>query len=136
MRIETIGLVVCTGLFVALSGCAAMPSKANQAKIAKFQQTIPTCNSDAECKAMWDAAQLWIVHNAGYKLQNVTDVLLQTYSPGPYDTDLAVEVTKEPQGHGIYQIVVRAWCNNLFGCTPNALDAELDFNVKVGAAKP
>ena len=136
MRIEIIGLGVCTGLIVALSGCAAMPSKADQAKIAKFQQTIPTCSSDAECKAMWDAAQLWIVHNAGYKLQNVTDVLLQTYNPGPYDTDLAVEVTKEPQGNGVYKIVVKAWCNNLFGCTPNALDAELDFNSKVGATRP
>lgn len=133
---KIIGLGVFTVAIVALSGCAVTPKKEQQAKMAQFQRTIPTCSNEKDCKAKWDAAQLWIVHNAGYKLQTVTDVLLETYNPGEYDTDLAVRVTKEPQGDGVYKIIVKAWCNNIFGCTPNALDAELDFNAKVGAATP
>ncbi len=27
----------------------------------------PVCDSDADCKAKWQAAQLWVVNNANYK---------------------------------------------------------------------
>lgn len=119
---------------VALTGCATSP--ANQEKQALLQQTIPVCNGEEDCTAKWEAAQLWIVHNAGYKLQTVTNVLLETYNPGEYETRLAVRATKEPAGNGTYKILVKTWCNNMFGCSPNQTDAALDFNLKVGAATP
>lgn len=47
---------------------------------------------------------------------------------------IAVQVTKEPAGGGTYRLVARVWCDNMFGCRPDALDALIDFNRTVGAA--
>lgn len=62
--------------------------------------------------------------------------LLETYNPGYAKTDLAVRVTKEPLGGGNHRLVVKTWCDNLFGCTPNAWDAALDFNRTISAVVP
>lgn len=118
------------------SGCATAPSPALQAKRAQFQSTIPTCEDEADCKAKWEAAQLWVVHNAGFKIQTATDVLIETYNPGPYDAKIAARVTKEPLGGGKYRLIVFVWCSNVFGCVPNDWDAALNFNAVVAAAKP
>ncbi|TAN06730.1 MAG: hypothetical protein EPN38_07685 [Rhodanobacteraceae bacterium] len=121
---------------VLVSGCAIAPTAETQAKQAELARTTPVCVSDADCKAKWDAAQLWIVHNAGYKLQTVTDVLLSTYNSVGGSPDIAVQVTKEPIGGGKYKILVSVSCDNLFGCVPNQWDAALDFNKTVSAVTP
>lgn len=110
------------------------PSKAE--KKAHFEATIPVCFGQEDCQAKWEAAQLWVIHNAGYKIQTVTDVLIQTFSPGPYDARNAARVTKEPLGGGKYRIVVYLWCNNVFGCIPNGWDSAINFNLLVGATAP
>lgn len=127
--------LLAVSILISLSGCAAQ-QQAVQANQTKFQETIPVCIDEKDCTAKWEAAQLWIVHNAGYKLQTTTSVLLETYNATNSSVSLAVRVTKEPMGSGKYQIIVRTWCDNIFGCSPNAWDAALDFNQKVGAAKP
>jgi hypothetical protein len=70
----------------ALQGCAIAPTAEQQREQARFQQTIPTCRDDRDCKVKWEAAQLWIVHNASYKIQTATDVLLETYNSTDQDT--------------------------------------------------
>lgn len=115
-----------------LVGCAAQ-QQALRENQTKFTQTIPVCTDEKDCTAKWEAAQLWIVKNAGYKLQTVTNVLLETYNPAGSSTNLAVRVIKEPVGGGKYQLLVRTWCDNLFGCTPDSWAAALDFNQKIGA---
>jgi len=120
---------------VLLSGCTAS-SPARQAKQEQFQRTVPTCEGQADCNAKWEAAQLWVVHNAGYKIQTATSVLIETYNPGQYGAELAARVTKEPIGSGRYMLVVQTWCNNIFGCVTNPLDAALDFNAKVASVVP
>lgn len=117
-----------------LGSCATAPSPAIEAKRAQFESTIPTCEGEADCKAKWEAAQLWVVHNAGFKIQTATDVLIETYNPGPSDAKVAARVTKEPLGGGKYKLVVFVWCNNIFGCVPNGWDAAINFNTVVGAA--
>lgn len=111
-------------------------SEKPKSKKALFQETIPVCEGEKDCLAKWEAAQLWIVHNAGYKLQITTSVLLETFNATGSTTKLAVQVTKEPMGGGKHKILVKTWCDNFIGCTPNAEDAALDFNQKVGAAIP
>lgn len=123
-------------VFLVASGCASTPSPQIQAKKAEFERTVPICEGEADCKAKWEAAQLWVVHNAGFKIQTATDVLVETYNPGPSDAKIAARVTKEPLGGGKYKLVVFVWCNNIFGCVPNGWDAAIDFNNKVGAATP
>ena len=115
-------------LLGAACGACALDSQAMQQKKAEFQRTIPTCEATIDCNAKWEAAQLWIIHHAGFKLQTVTDVILETYNPGPYDALDAVRVTKEPIGGGRYALVVYVWCNNIFSCVPNTWDAAIDFN--------
>jgi len=61
---------------LSIEACAAGPSPQ---VVQQFQNTIPTCSGEADCKAKWEAAQLWVVHNAGFKIQTATDVLIETY---------------------------------------------------------
>jgi hypothetical protein len=127
---------VCIVVSTLLVSCAMTPSPALQAKQAELEQTIPVCIDEQDCKAKWEAAQIWIVRNSSYRIQTATDVLLHTYNPRRYDSKIAVQVTKEPQGGGKYRFLVNVYCDNVFGCVPNALDAALDFNRFVGSAKP
>jgi hypothetical protein len=104
-----------------------------QAKRAEFLSTIPTCEGAADCKAKWEAAQLWVVHNAGWKIQIANDVLIETFNPAQNSPAIAARVTKEPLGGGKYKLVATIWCSNMFGCVPNAWDAALAFNRDIGA---
>ena len=120
--------------FTLLAGCATSPQV--QAKRATFQKTIPTCTKDIDCEVKWEAAQVWIVRNAGFKLQVATDTLLETYNPTDYSVNLGVRVIKEPLGGGNYRIVVSTYCANIFGCQPDTWDAALDFNRTINAVTP
>ncbi|MCE9791641.1 hypothetical protein LZ659_08535 [Shewanella indica] len=119
-----------------LASCATTPSADIQAKRAQLEATTPVCIDEKDCKAKWEAAQLWIVRNAGFKLQIVTDVLLQTYNATGGSPSLAVQATKEPIGGGKYKILVSISCDNVFGCVPNQWDAALSFNRTVSAVTP
>ena len=130
--------IILTPLFViaGLSGCAVQQNPAVQAKIDEIQRTMPTCSSEKECNAKWETAQLWVVKNAGYKIQTATSVLIQTFNATGSRVELAAQITKEPQGGGRYQFVAKVWCDNIFGCRPNRLDALLDFNRTLNAVQP
>lgn len=116
----------------AIIGCATSPERL--AKQAEVNRTIPTCDSPATCNAKWEAAQLWVVHNAGWKIHTQSSVLIETYNPARSSTRIAARVTKEPLGGGKYQFLIHVWCDNVFGCNPDSWDAALDFNRKIAAA--
>ena len=119
------------------AGCATQQyDPATQAKLNEIQRTIPTCSGDKECNAKWETAQLWVVKNAGYKIQNATNVLIQTYNATGSRVDIAAQITKEPLGGGRYQFIANIWCDNIFGCRPNRLDALMDFNRTLNAVQP
>ena len=117
-----------------LAGCATSPEM--QAKQAELSRTIPTCSGAADCNAKWEAAQLWVVHNAGWKIQTQSNVLIETYNAVNGSTNIAVRVTKEPLGSGRYQLLVTVWCDNIFGCHPDSWDAALKFNREIGQVTP
>lgn len=113
------------------------PANPREAKLKElFEKSKPTCSGEADCKVKWDAAQLWVIHNAGFKIQNITDVLIETYNPTKGSPNLAAMVTKEPKGKGRYEIDVTLTCANDYGCTPDVWKAGIDFNRTVAAAKP
>ena len=94
------------------------------------------CAAGLDCDAKWDAAQLWIVKNAGWKLQTSTTVVLQTFGPSTAVNDslrIAVTVTREPEGPGQYRIKISARCGNPFGCTVEPMAAIADFKRYVNA---
>jgi hypothetical protein len=122
---------------------------ANQEKLRKFAASRPTCDALVDCASKWQAAQLWIVQNAQFKLQIATDVVLETYSPWKGHPGLAARVTKQPLGGTKYQLVLELWCVNpnnvdladLLGgmgkfCLNHYPDFALDFNRQLGGAVP
>lgn len=96
----------------------------------------PECTGAADCQAKWEAAQIFVVHHAGMKLQIVTDVLLETYNPSDYGAELAMRVTKEPLGGGSYRFIAEGWCNNFLGCEPSAGATVAKFNSTISAVTP
>lgn len=99
----------------------------------KALRAVPVCSKEDDCSAKWEAAQLWVVNNAGYKLQTVTDVVIETYnSSGPA---VAVRVLKQPIGQGKYELIASVYCDNPFGCTRNVKEAVIDFNRKISRVK-
>lgn len=117
-----------------LFGCATSP--AMQAKQAEFRRTIPTCSGTEDCNAKWEAAQLWVVRNAGWKIQTQSTVLIETYNAVGSSPRIAVRVTKEPLAGEKYQFIVNVWCDNIFGCQPDSWDAALDFNRQISSVTP
>jgi hypothetical protein len=127
--IGVMGLVLATG-------CATTTDPQRQALIDELNRTIPTCAGAEDCNAKWEAAQLWVTRNASYKIETVTNVLIETYNPAPNSPSLAARVIKESQGGGKYRLLVTMWCDNIFGCTPDAHVKALEFNKAVAAAIP
>jgi hypothetical protein len=115
-----------------LSGCAAMQQQQAQ-RMQQFNESIPVCNDEQDCKDKWSTAQIWVSRNCGMKIQIVTDTLIETYNSVGSSTDLAARVVKEPIGAGKYRIVITTGCANIFGCAPDAWAAALNFNRYVGS---
>lgn len=128
--------LLATILVTALASCATVPDAERMAMLDQINKTIPTCTGAEDCNAKWEAAQLWVVHHAAYKIQTATNVLIETYNPASSSPSIAARVTKEPMGGGKYRLLVKVWCDNMFGCIPDPYASALDFNKVVGAATP
>ncbi len=107
-----------------LTSCASGPPL--EERNAQFVRSVPVCLTNWECELKWSAARQWIA-DAGMKLQHITPDFMMTYNPPRESSALAVRVVKEPMAGG-YRINVYTWCNNIFGCVPNSLDAAQVFN--------
>lgn len=101
----------------------------------EYRNTIPVCSSDAECKAMWEMAEVWVVRNADYKIQSKTDIQISTFNSN--DSGIQVNVLKEPIGGGKYQIVATVMCGALAAefCTKHPAFLSVDFNKTLNALK-
>jgi len=121
-------------MILIVAGCATSPER--QARIALAESSMPVCNGEEDCKAKWDAAQLWVVNNSAYRLQIATDVVLETYPATDYTVRLAMRVTKEPLGEGNHRINLIAYCANLLGCDPDPVESKIAFNNYVSSITP
>ncbi len=131
-------------LSITLSGCAAVDGyyekrgevaakkRERQKIVSSIVEDVPVCDGEAQCTAMWEAAQLWVAKNAGYKIQILSNVLIETYSST--DMSLAARITKEPVSSGKYKIVALVRCSNPFGCITKPDLAVADFNQRITAA--
>ena len=118
-----------------LTSCASGPSPDQGKMKTEYLNTIPVCDLKLDCTAKWEAAQLWVAKNAGYKIQTATNVIIETFNPTRDDTYLAAKITKEPIGSGKYKIVANLWCNNMFGCNPDKWLASIEFNKSINFVK-
>jgi len=115
--------IVTSGLL--LIGCST-PGK-NMSLADQTELDIPLyCEGEQQCKDLWERATYYVSTNSRYKIQNVNDTLIETYSPTQSDTHLAWKIIKKPLGGGKYHIQTVAWCNNVFGCYPDSYEAMLN----------
>jgi hypothetical protein len=122
-------IILLLAVFLFLFGCATQRIQENRIR---FESTIPICNNEQDCQEKWNAAQVWVAKNCGMKIQIATNSIIETYNPTGGTTRLAARVIREPIGSGTYKIVINTWCDNIFGCFPDAWDAAINFNEYVG----
>lgn len=125
-------LGVMTFVALALTGCAN--NQQTEAWKSEALRTTPTCQTEDSCQVKWSAARRWVLSNAGTKIQNYGSDYFDTYNPIANSPRLAAQVSKEAVGGGKFVITAKLWCDNMFGCQPNAWQALLDFNRSVNAA--
>lgn len=107
-------------LAILLAGCATQAKVDPQARAQAEEPLI--CTTEEECTFYWQRAQFWLSNNAHFKIQTVTDTIIETYRGGDGDTSLAFKVTRERHRDGSSQLFVTAYCNNMFGCHPHPLE--------------
>ena len=108
-----------------LAGCSTTGQIAGETM---EQATAPlTCTNKAECDAWWARAQVWVSNHSEYKLQTVTDSIIQTDGPSGGKRALAYQITKTPSNEGTATIGFAAHCDNMLGCEPNPWKAGADF---------
>jgi len=124
-------IIIISAIALFLQSCATSPERL--AQMDEFNRTIPTCSTEQDCLVKWQAAQVWVTRNSGYRVQIANDVLIQTYGPSGESMALAMSVVKEPTGGSGYRIIVSTSCANIFGCRPNAWESALQFNREISA---
>ncbi|HEB92695.1 MAG TPA: hypothetical protein ENI94_04350 [Gammaproteobacteria bacterium] len=87
-----------------------------------FQQTIPVCTTDDECKKIWTAARQWVMKMTPQGLAIDTAERIQTRAADDesFNWETDITVSKVPLGNGQYQIIMETWCS----MTINSCDTE------------
>jgi len=126
-KLTTVAAIVVT----ALAGCATY--RPDPMKQAIAQSTIPVCMSERECELKWAAARRWVLNNASFKIKTISNDFIETHGPIGGSPLVAVRVNKDPIPTGGYRIVVGVYCDNMFGCAPDAWDSAIRFNNEVNS---
>ncbi len=127
MRIKLTGATLAASLALVLltSGCA---SQDQVSSTTMEQATQPlTCMSKAECDAWWARAQVWVTNHSEYKLETVTNSIIQTAGPSSSKRALAYQVTMTPTNEATATIGFAAHCDHPLGCEPGPWQAGADF---------
>ena len=85
------------------------------------------CVGKAQCDIYWQRAQAWVANNSEYRLQTVTDTIIETQGPLVARTGLAFRVTRVPDDKDGARIYILTACGNAFGCSPTSSDAVTAF---------
>jgi hypothetical protein len=109
-----------------LSASAPLPISSEAAAIVPSTNVV-LCVGKSQCDAYWQRAQAWVANNSEYRLQTVTDTVIETQGPTLARSALAFRVTRVPDNEDGARIYVLAACGNSFGCKPAAPDAVVAF---------
>lgn len=118
-------------LCIALLGCVS-PNR--------FPNVAPATDADAElaakplicvgpeqCSLWWRRAQFWIARSSAYKLQVISDTVLETYGARNGSTGWAFSATREPLQDGAEQIELSPSCGRYPQCIENPLKLRAEF---------
>jgi hypothetical protein len=115
-------LWIATGL---LSACGPMPI-ANE-PMGKSSAEPVLCVGRQQCDIYWQRAQAWVANNSEYRLERVTDTIIETQGPLVARNGWAYRVTRVPDDKDGAQIYILATCANAFGCSPGSSDVLTAF---------
>jgi hypothetical protein len=135
MKTIPLSILPFAAAIVLLAGCSTQGQVSGDTM---EQATAPlTCTNKAECDAWWSRAQVWVNNHSEYKMQTVTDSIIQTTGPSGGKRALAYQITKTPSNEGTATIGFAAHCDNMLGCEPNPWKAGADFKqfVRGGASQ-
>ena len=125
MKCAPFGIRLCI-LAGVLSGCAETPTVGGSAASATSAEPV-LCVGKLQCDAYWQRAQAWVANNSAYRLQTVTDTVIETAGPAAARTGLAFRITRVPDNQDGARIFVLAACGNAVGCSPASSDAVIAF---------
>ncbi len=83
--------------------------------------------SKAECDTWWARAQVWVTNNSEYRIQMITNSIIQTAGPSSGKRALEYQVTLTPTNDATATIGFAVHCDSLLGCDPNPWAAGADF---------
>ena len=109
-----------------LSGCGQMPASSERVANPAAAETL-LCTNKTQCDLYWQRAQAWVANNSEYRLQTVTDTIIETYGPLAARSGLAFRITKVPDDKEGARIYALPACSNVFGCSPTPADAVIAF---------
>lgn len=93
------------------------------------------CANEIECTLYWQRAQFWVSSSSVWKLQIITDTVLETYTPQNADIRLGFKVLRERNSDGSSRIRIGAYCGNTIGCKEHPLSAIRRFKLYVSTGK-
>src|SRR5688572_15327270 len=87
------GLPLCAAMAI-LSSCTQMPSSELATTPESAQPVL--CRNKAQCDVYWQRAQAWVANNSVYRLQTITETVIETSPPQQTQTGLGFRITKVP----------------------------------------
>lgn len=113
-----------------LAGCATKPPP-SEADVAEAYAPL-VCVGAQQCTEWWRRSQVWVANNSGFKIQILSDAIIETYNPPNYSLRWAFSVTREPIGEGKEQIKIAPNCGPVPICQdyPQTLMAKFKRYVK------
>jgi hypothetical protein len=111
-------------LFPLLSSCARLTPE-QQAALQQAANRPVTCTTGKDCEEKWSRAVHWVTQNSAYKIQAVSDNVIQTMGPLPDDPRPAFTVTKVFNGNDTYTLNLHGGCDNIWGCVPDPIKLAL-----------
>ncbi len=134
MGIKLISATLAAASLAWLGGCA---SQDQVSSTTMEQATQPlTCMSKAECDAWWARAQVWVTNHSEYRIQTITNSIIQTAGPSSNKRALAYQITMTPTNEATTTIGFAAHCDHPLGCKPNPWQAGADFKQFVRNGPP
>jgi hypothetical protein len=113
-----------------LGACAA----SNKPSTIRPGVVAATCADQAQCVLYWTRTREWAAHNSKRPIISTTEWMLETASPGYFDSSLTFHLSRWPGPQDSGEIRFEAYCSTLIPCFPGKSEAYEDFKRYITAA--
>jgi hypothetical protein len=110
-----------------LAGCTTQMPMTTESGVNRASAEPVLCVDKSQCAIYWQRAQAWVANNSEYRLQTVTDTIIETQGPLAARTGLAFRITRVPDDKDGASIYILAACGSALGCSPTSSDAIVAF---------